>query len=156
MKKFINYIPTGILSVIATAIVALVLLLPESELSTSWLWWLHFKHSDKLEHVLLFFFLTCCYLYDHTKFKNPHHTKIDKDLAFTVLACAMGLLSETAQLAMALGRTFDKVDIFADVVGAFLGFLFMRLWGEHLLRKYVFNYSRLRKRTHHRDQAEGD
>ena len=149
MKKIINYIPAGILSVVVTAIVALVLLLPETEISGSWLEWLHFKNSDKVEHLILFFILNCSYLYDHTKFKNPHHTSINKDLAFTMLAGAIGLLTETAQLAMGLGRSFDEMDIVADLVGAFMGLLFMRLWGGHLLRKYVFNIRSRHRRHHH-------
>lgn len=155
MKKIIYNIPIGVLSVIATVIVACILLLPQSDIEDSWFAWLHFKHSDKVEHIILFFFLNSCYLCDYTKYMNPHHTRIDKDLAFTVLAGAIGLLTETGQLVMGLGRTFDKLDIYADVVGALLGLLFMRLWGGHLLRKYVFNKRHHRRYYHNHSTSKG-
>ena len=153
MNKIINYIPPGIFSVVATAAVAYVLLSPSS-IAESWFSWLHFKNSDKVVHCLLFFFLNCSYLYDYTKLRSPHHTSFNKDLALTTLAGSVGLLSETAQLAMGLGRTFDIYDIVADAIGAFIALLFMRLEGGHLLRKYVFNVKR--RHRHHRHHLHHD
>lgn len=134
-------------SIVATAIVAYILLSPPTAVTSSWFSWLHFKHSDKVVHGLLFFFLNFAYLFDYIKFRNPHHTSINKDLMLTVLASALGLLSETAQLVMALGREYEKGDIIADVIGAVLALLFMRWKGGHWLRKNVF--SKKRKHHHH-------
>ena len=111
MKKLINYIPTGLFSVLATLLVAYILL-------------------------------------------SPH---INKELAFTVLASAIGLLTETGQLAMGLGRTFEVTDIVADVVGAFITFVFMHFSGSHLLRKYLFSVRRRygrKKGKKHRHQSK--
>lgn len=150
MKKLLNKIPVGVFSVMATALVVYLLLTPSSSLQSSWLAWLKFKHSDKMIHFLLFFFLNAVYLYDYTKYKSPHHTRINVELAFTVFASMMGLLTEACQLAMGLGREFDHVDIVADVIGAFAALGVMRWIGGHVLRKYVFSRRHRRHRRHHR------
>ncbi|MBR5117394.1 MAG: VanZ family protein [Muribaculaceae bacterium] len=154
MKKFLNKIPVGVFSVIATVIVVYLLLAPASDVENSWFAWLHFKHSDKLVHFLMFFFLNLAYLYDYTKFKSPHHTKIDAELAFTAFASMLGLVTESCQLAMGSGRDFDPYDIIADVIGAFAAFGLMRWVGGHFLRKNVFKRHKKRRRHHHHHSKE--
>jgi glycopeptide antibiotics resistance protein len=150
MKKIINYIPSGFFSVIATAFVVYVLLVPSSSLPQSWLGLFSFKYGDKVLHLLLFFFLCLAYLYDYTKART-HHTKLNKELAFTTLAGSIGLLTEAGQLALGIGRDFDVTDIVFDVVGAFLAFALMHWGGSHVLRKYVFDVHRKRgRKKHHR------
>lgn len=151
MKKIINIIPTGVFSVLATLVVCYMLLAPISEVGGSWWFsWLKFKHSDKLVHFLMFFFLNFAYLYDYTKHKNPRHTSLNAELALTVFASMIGLITESCQLAMGLGRTFDHIDIVADVMGAFAALGVMRWFGGHVLRKYVFHHrSRHHRRRHH-------
>ncbi|MBR5638621.1 MAG: VanZ family protein [Muribaculaceae bacterium] len=148
MKKIINIIPAGVFSVIATGIVVYLLLVPASEMERSLFSWLQFKHSDKLIHFLLFFFLNLVYLYDYTKYKAPRHTRINIELAFTAFASMIGLLTESCQLAMGLGRVFDYWDIVADVAGAFAALGLMRWFGGHVLRKYLFYRSH--RHRHHR------
>lgn len=145
MKKIINIIPAGVFSVIATAIVVFLLLAPSSGMESSWL---KFKHADKLVHFLMFLFLNLAYLYDYTKFKSPRHTRINVELAFTVFASMLGLLTESCQLAMGLGREFEYLDIIADVLGAFAALGLMRWFGGHVLRKYVFKRRSKRHRRH--------
>ena len=161
MKKFLNKIPVGVFSVIATVIVVYLLLAPASEVKSSWFAWLNFKHSDKLVHFLMFLFLNLVYLYDYTKYKYPHHTKTNVELAFTTFASMIGLLTESCQLAMNIGREFDNIDVVADVVGAFAAFGLMRWFGGHALRKHVFKRRSRRhsRRSHHsnrhfKDNAE--
>ncbi|MBR6432687.1 MAG: VanZ family protein [Muribaculaceae bacterium] len=103
---------------------------------------MHFKNSDKVVHFLMFFFLGFAYLFDYTKYKSPRHTKLNKELAFTAVAAMVGLLTESAQLVMGLGRSFEVADIIFDMIGALAAFAFMRWKGGHLLRKYAF------RRTH--------
>lgn len=150
MKKIINIIPVGVFSAIATAIVVYLLLAPQTYVESGWLAWLKFKHSDKMVHFLMFFFLNLAYLYDYTKYKSPRHTLINTELAFTAFASMLGLLTESCQLAMGFGRAFEYLDIVADVVGAFAALGVMRWLGEHLLRKYVFRHRRSRRRRRHR------
>lgn len=142
MKKLINYIPVGLFSIIATAVVMLVLLSPKSSMPSGWLGLFNFTNGDKVVHLLLFFFLNLAYLYDYTKFRSPHHTRLPKELALTMVACTIGLITEMAQLAMNLGRSFDNYDVIADAAGAFLAFAIMHWRGGHVLRKYVFNVHR--------------
>ena len=149
MKKILNKIPVGVFSLIATAIVVYLLLAPSSEVESSWLAWLKFKNSDKLVHFLMFLFLNLAYLYDYTKYKCPRHTRINIELAFTVFASVLGLITESCQLLMGLGREFDFVDIFADVLGAFAAFGLMRWKGGHMLRKFVFSHRHRRHRHRH-------
>ncbi len=148
MKKLINYIPSGLFSIIATAIVFYLLLSPPSDIPSEWFGLFNFKYGDKVAHVLLFFILNLAYLYDYTKLMNPQHTKVNKELALTALASSIGLISECCQLAMGNGREFDVLDIAADVVGAFIAFVVMHWFGAHLLRKYLFNVRRHRRRHH--------
>lgn len=129
-------------SAIATVLVVYMLLSPPSQFSSGWLSFLHFKNSDKVVHFLMFFFLGFAYLFDYTKYKSPRHTKLNKELAFTAVAAMVGLLTESAQLVMGLGRSFEVTDIVFDVIGALAAFAFMRWKGGHLLRKYAF------RRTH--------
>ncbi len=149
MKKILNIIPVGVFSVIATAIVVYLLLAPSSDVNMSLFPWLHFKHSDKVVHFILFLFLNLCYLYDYTKQRAPHHTRINVELAFTVFASMLGLITEACQLAMGLGRNFDHLDIFADVLGAFAALGLMRWFGGHVLRKHVFRRKRRHRHHHH-------
>ena len=150
MKKIINYIPAGVLSVLMTAFVLYVLLSPPSLIPDHWLGLFNFKYGDKVLHFLLFFFLNLAYLYDYTKLRNPHHTKLNQELALTTLAAAVGLLSEAAQLALGFGRAYDRLDIVADVIGALVAFGLMKWFGGHVLRKYLFNVHRSRRsRKHH-------
>lgn len=129
-------------SAIATVLVVYMLLSPPSQFSSGWLSFLHFKNSDKVVHFLMFFFLGFAYLFDYTKYKSPRHTKLNKELAFTAVAAMVGLLTESAQLVMGLGRSFEVADIIFDMIGALAAFAFMRWKGGHLLRKYAF------RRTH--------
>ena len=148
MKKIINLIPAGVFSVLATAIVVYLLLAPPSQFDSSWFSWLHFKHSDKLIHFLLFFFLNTAYLYDYTKIKSPRHTKMNKELAITAFAAMIGWLSESAQLLIGTGRVFDHLDIVADIAGSFAALGIMRWFGGHVLRKYVFRKKHSRHYHH--------
>ena len=150
MRRFINAIPIGVISVVATAVVIFLLLSPSSQISTGWFSWLHFKNHDKLIHFILFFGLCSAYLYDYTKYKSPRHNKLDKDLAYTSFAALVGLLTETAQLILVNDRTFEVADIIADVAGAFAAFVFMRWRGEHWLRKSLFTNRRKHRRSHKR------
>ena len=153
MKRLINLLPSGFFSVIATVLVVYCLLAPSSSISGGLLGLFSFKYGDKVVHLILFFFLNAAYLYDYTKLKNPHHTRLNKELAITTLASSIGLLTEAGQLAMGLGRNFDVLDIVADVVGALLAFAVMHWGGGHVLRKYLFNVRRRsrsgRKHHHH-------
>ena len=152
MYKIFKKIPSGVFSVIATVIVAYVLLSPRSQFSSGWLSWLHFENSDKVVHFFMFLGLCFAYLFDYTKLKNPHHTKVNKELAIPAVASLVSLLTETAQLVMGLGRSFDVNYIYADVLGALVAFGLMRWKGAHLLRKYLFN-KRRRHRHHHHDHG---
>lgn len=149
MKKIIRSIPIGLLSGLSTLLVTYVLLSPPTLVSSGWLAWLHFPYSDKLEHFILFFILCFSYLFDYVKYRNPHHTTVNKELAFTVLASSVGLLTETAQLVMGLGRTFEVLDIVVDTLGAFTAFSYMHWRGGHVLRKYYLSHKRHRHHHHH-------
>lgn len=149
MKKIINKIPVGVFSVIATIIVVTLLLIPSQQVHSSWFSWFHFKHSDKVVHVILFLFLNGVYLYDYTKLCNPHHTQLNKELAITVFAAMIGLITEALQLTTGWGRNFDQLDIVADIVGALIAFGLMKWCGSHLLRKYVFNVKRTHRHRHY-------
>jgi len=141
MRKFLLSIPTGIPSLIITAIVA-YLTLTSDPVGKEFLF---FPGSDKVAHVLAFMFVSLTYLYDYAKHKNPHHTKLNLEMALTATAIVVGLLTEAGQLVISNGRSYDPSDIVADGIGAIIGFLAYRFYLGHEIR-YFFS-----RRKHHHD-----
>lgn len=145
VRKLINAIPTGVLSAIATAL-CLYLLLDNDPFGAQHV---HlFPGSDKVAHILMFMGVACAYIYDYAKYRLPHHTNTNKELAFATAAFTVGILAEVAQLVMQNGRSFEWADLLADAMGAILGFLFMKFYFIKRFRNYVLKF----KRHHHHHQ----
>ena len=149
MRKLINAIPVGVLSAIAT-VLCLYLLLDNDPFGAQHV---HlFPGSDKVAHVLMFMCVACAYIYDYVKYRLPHHTSTNKELAFSAAAFTVGVLAEVAQLVMQNGRSFEWADLLADAVGAVLGFLLMKFFFTKRFRNYMLKFKR-HHHHHHKEQA---
>ena len=147
MRKILQAIPAGVASIAAT-LLCLYLLLAKNPLGEEQL--PLFDGADKVAHFLIFMGVACAYIYDYIKFRLPHHTRVNKELALMTAAIALGGLTETCQLLMQNGRTFEVYDWVADAVGAIAGFLFMRFVFVHPYRNFMLKY----RRHHHHHHSE--
>lgn len=142
MKTFLKYIPTGLLSLAVTLLVAYFSLSSDPLGSDLPL----FPGADKVAHFLMYFFTTLVYLYDYTRKKFPHHTKANKELLIMVIAMVLGLLMECCQLSLTVDRAFEVEDIVANCSGAAAAFI----TGHFLLIKWYRNLLKHSHRHHHK------
>jgi VanZ family protein len=82
---------------------------------------------DKYVHVTLFsvFVILWCFYYISKQQKNISYNKLL--LRIAIIASLYGIAMEYVQKYFIPNRDFDIYDIAADVAGALLGFLFVRL-----------------------------
>ena len=146
MMKLLTNIPMGVLSFLATVLCCYFSLdakpIGAEELTL-------FEGADKVVHGLMYFLITCAYILDYTKYRMPHHSRINVELALAATAIMLGGVMEVLQLEMNLGRGFEALDWVADAVGAALGFAFMHWWFIHYYRSYALStnrYYRLQRR----------
>ena len=135
MKKIIVALPTGFFSLIVTLFLA-YLSLDSNPLNVQSV--KLFPHADKCAHFLMYFGCTIVYLFEYAKRKLPHHTSLNLELAITTFAALMGIFFEIAQLTLTTTREFENLDCVANATGALGGFLFMRFWGMHFVRKSLY------------------
>ncbi len=146
MRKIILLIPSGVLSLLVTAAVAYLSLAPDPVGED----FFFFHGADKVAHCLMYLGITLVYTYDLIKACAPHHTKVNKELVVTALAMLLGLVMESAQLGMGLGRSFEATDIAANSMGALMGFGLQRLWLGHHMREFIFPRHHHHHHHHHK------
>lgn len=147
VKKILKFIPVWTLSVIATAVICYLLLARNpfgSEL-------MEFRFGDKIAHVVAFMILAMVYIFDYIRYRVPHHTRFDVEIAFAVCAAMVGGMLEIAQLVMRNGRSYDPYDWLADIIGAALGYLIMKLFLITPIRHWL---KRRRHHHHHHNHQE--
>lgn len=81
-------------------------------------YWFMFAGIDKVMHLSIFAFLGFSILMSYKQIKFYH---------FLVIVFLYGLATEVLQEVMHMGRSFELLDILADILGAVLGFLLYRL-----------------------------
>lgn len=147
MKSFIKAIPVGILSALAILIVAYLSLDPNPLGDNDF----HlFPGADKVAHFLMYLVTACIFIFDHAKFKLPHHTKLDMELLFMCCAMLLGLLMEIGQLVLSNGRSYDLLDLIANCLGAAMGFGYMHWRGLHKMRRWLLHSGYRRRHRRHR------
>lgn len=146
MKKFLKAIPTGIPSLLALALLSYLSLAPDpfdvNEIPM-------FAGADKLVHIIMYCGTTLAFLFDYTKHRLPHHTKLNIELALTATAMVIGIVMEILQLVMRMGRSFDFHDMAANCIGAALAMAAAHYW---LIP--AFRHRMLRHHHHHRHHPE--
>ena len=149
MKKLINMIPVWSLSALATLIVAYLSLAPNPP-STD------VVSSDKVAHAIAYFVLTVVFTIDYIRSRLPHHTRFDVELAFAAAAATLGGVLEICQLIMNIGRHYEWQDWVADIIGAVIGYLFMKLWFTRKTRHYLLRHRKHRHHHHHHHHHDGE
>lgn len=91
-------------------------------------YWFMFPGIDKLIHLSIFAFLGFCLL---VSFK-----KLNLFYFFTIIFF-YGLGTEVLQEVMHMGRSFELLDILADVIGSSLGLIIYRILSKFLTRYYL-------------------
>ena len=86
-------------------------------------YWFMFSGIDKVVHLCIFAFLGLSLLMSFKKLNLIY---------FLSIIFIYGLLTETLQEVMHLGRSFELLDILADMIGGSLGFITYRV----LLRSF--------------------
>ena len=144
MKRFFRFVPTGVTSLIVVLVIA-YLSLSSDPLGASHV---HlFPGSDKVAHFLMYAVASMAFIIDYAKFRLPHHTRLNVEMAVTACAMLLGLLMEVSQLALSQSRHYDNYDILFNCLGALAGFLFMRFGGGmHRFRRMMLSH----RHHHHR------
>lgn len=151
MKKFLLSIPVGLPSALMLALILYLSLATEPVPEEIPL----FVGADKLAHVVMYFFATLVFIMDYAKFKLPHHSRLNIELAITSASIMLGLIMEILQLAMRNGRNYELGDWIADIVGAVLALIAYRLYFMHKMRWYLF-HSLHRHHHHHHHRHRHD
>lgn len=144
-------IPAGVLSAVVVAAIAYASLSADPMGISQ----LHlFAGADKVVHFLMYAVASVVFIVDYAKVRLPHHTRLNVELALTASAMLLGLLMEVGQLVIAPEfRSYDKLDLVVNCLGALAGFAFMRYGGGmHRYRRMMLShhYSSRRHRRHHR------
>lgn len=151
MKKFLLSIPVGLPSALMLALILYLSLATEPVPEEIPL----FVGADKLAHVVMYFLATLVFIMDYAKFKLPHHSRLNIELAITSASIMLGLIMEILQLVMRNGRNYELGDWIADIVGAVLALIAYRLCFMHKMRWYLF-HSLHRHHYHHHHRHRHD
>jgi VanZ family protein len=107
-------------SLFFTGLVTYLLVMPSSDMPENPFF--EMIHLDKWVHIGLFALLVCFWAYPFLERKNK-----SRYFLYVTLACiAYGMAMEYIQLYFTTDRSFDVLDIVADVLGALLGHIGMR------------------------------
>ena len=153
MRRLIRILPVGFLSVIAVGVIAYLSLASDPLGSHVRL----FPHSDKVAHCLMYLAATVIFIFDYAKYKAPHHTRLNVEIALMAAAMLLGLIMEVLQLALHNGRSYDTTDIAVNCIGALLGLALMKWKGQHVTRNILVrhrhsHHSHHNHHSHHRKQ----
>lgn len=77
-----------------------------------------FPGADKLVHALMFFGLTLCILFDTLHVKHCKSLSLPLVSLIVFIGMAAGTGIEILQASMGMGRSFEFIDIIADIFGA--------------------------------------
>ena len=115
LKKFI-------LSIIWASIIGVMSLMPKSSLSTPKL--INLKHADKVVHMAIYALLSILVL----RALNMKHGKILQNPWPFIVIIGYGILLELLQKYTSVGRSFEFLDIIANISGVLLGIVLFKLF----------------------------
>lgn len=96
-----------------------------------------FPGADKIIHALMYGFLVMVSVFDISKIKSYSKPCFGLYMCSVLFSIIVGVLMEFLQESMNLGRGFDLYDIYADAVGAIIGFLVMRFFILDFIIKFM-------------------
>ena len=116
LRKFIDKVPTGLLSGITLALILWLTLAPHP---TGDLDLPLFPGADKIVHVVMFGFLTFMVLLEFMKHRKWTVLPLPFIGAVAFTCAVLGIGIELIQKAMGMGRSLEVLDMLADAAGAF-------------------------------------
>ncbi len=145
LVKILNKIPTWVSSACMFSLVAYASL---NDAPFRGYRIIFFPGADKCIHFLMYFFLNSAFLFDYTKLKLPHHTKVNIELVLTFTSIVLGVVFEVLQTLITETRTFEFYDMVTNAAGAICSFLFMRYWFCKKFRRTILKRRTKRSRRH--------
>lgn len=123
INVIINRIPKGLMSILIVMIVAYISL-DKNPFDTNKI--SLFEGADKVIHCIVYCVMTLIFMVDWAKIRYPKNITILSMWVCVAISFVYSLLMEYMQDAMQLGRTASVYDVIANLIGALLGFLFMK------------------------------
>lgn len=146
MKSFILAIPTGIPSVVMLLVVCFFTFHPNPlgiyALKV-------FPYAEEVGHFILYFITALVFITDYAKSRLPHHSKINKEIAFSATTAVLALMMEIGIMWRTNGF-FEMSNVVAATLGAAAAFLFYHFWLLHPLRHYLYHSIQHHWRYQHR------
>ncbi len=118
---------TFILPLLWAGFIAVLTLIPGSALRSPKL--LTFSHADKIVHLIFYTILAYLLLRATKKSKTPPKTKN----MILVLVITYGIALEYAQKYTNMSRSFENLDIIANIGGVFVGMLIFKFFNKPFL-----------------------
>lgn len=123
MKKFINKIPSGLLSLITFVVIIYVSLDNNPfEINRVQL----FEGADKIIHALMYGFFVMVMIYESSKYLYFEESDFISYILLFMMAFLFSVAMELLQELMEIGRHMDIYDIIANTSGIILGILAMK------------------------------
>lgn len=132
MKKFINKIPSGLLSLITFVVIIYVSLDNNPfEINQVQL----FEGADKIIHALMYGFLVMVMIYESSKFLYFEEPDFISYILLIMMSFLFSVSMELLQEIMEIGRHMDIYDIIANLRGIIIGSLVMKFGLLDLINK---------------------
>ncbi len=132
MKKFINKIPSGLLSLITFVVIIYVSLDNNPfEINQVQL----FEGADKIIHALMYGFWVMVMIYESSKFLYFEEPDFISYILLIMMSFLFSVSMELLQEIMEIGRHMDIYDIIANLSGIIIGSLVMKFGLLDLINK---------------------
>ncbi|MDE6809898.1 MAG: hypothetical protein K2J42_07420 [Muribaculaceae bacterium] len=135
MKKFLLALPRWSCTIVALLLLLYLTLVPKPLPDTGLRL---FPHADKVIHAIMFggiyFCLVLDFLRERARFHQSLMLPLSLNLTFAFVAIALGGAIEILQESLAMGRSCDILDFYADVAGVIVFFTFSRNLVRDMLR----------------------
>lgn len=132
MKKFINKIPSGLLSLITFVVIIYVSLDNNPfEINQVQL----FEGADKIIHALMYGFWVMVMIYESSKFLYFEEPDFISYILLIMMSFLFSVSKELLQEIMEIGRHMDIYDIIANLSGIIIGSLVMKFGLLDLINK---------------------
>jgi len=119
MKKYLVFWKT----IAWTVFIMVLFLIPSQDIPGS----REIPHLDKVVHMVFFMIFTILIMRDMLKIKRLKLSSVAYFLVTFLVVLSLAIMVELLQDVMKLGREGDIVDIIYDLLGFFLGMLFLVL-----------------------------
>lgn len=134
IKKLLIALPQWSCSIAAILLLLYLTLVPKPLPDTG----LHFPHADKVVHAIMFGGIYFCLVLDFIRRRARFHLSLTMplsvDVTFAIAAIALGGAIELLQGSLAMGRSCDIFDFYADAAGVVIFFTFSKSVAVKLLK----------------------